>query len=217
MLDADVRVFFQEFDLRFTGEELDTLGRLLRTSPIDNIQRQQSPTGVAIKTNKPATLAMKRREGRKPYSLIDEFQQFLDTASYAIQHQLDRMGVTVVPAGVHAAKQSKSFKEVRNIAKEARRAARDARRLGQQARAKAARTTAASAEFQMAVTPQRMATVRNDVLIGWLEDKGYFFFGITPQWADAFQLRVAKMLAARVDEYTQKNIERLRQSFGASS
>lgn len=214
MISADVQVFFQDFDLRFTSEELSTLGRMARTAPIDNIQRQLSPTGTRLKQNKPATEAMKRREGKPHYALLDEFHQLVETGSYAITHGIDRLSVFVEPSGLHAVKQSRTYKKARRTAAEARRLSRS-----KQAN-KATRETAGRAALWYG--EEAKATARTGpgpnmaILIGWLEDKGYFFFGITAPWADALELRIAKMLTTRVDEYMRVNVERLRSTLGAA-
>lgn len=211
MIEANVQMFMQNFDLRFTSEDLGILGRMVREAPMDNIKRQIQPQGGGIRTNKPATLGMKRHEGKKPFALIDEFQQLIEPGSYVLVYALDRMGVFVESTGLHAVKQSKQHKEARGKAATAERVARKWKGdLG-----KSAQWIAYKRGLRAQETARTGPGPNMTMLIGWLEDKGYYFFGLPTHWQDALELRIAKMLAKRVDEFLRVNVERLRSTLGA--
>ncbi len=84
--------------IRLKLKDWEDIGKLIVVGIQTNINNQQQADGSPIKSNAPSTLARKRKEGKEPKSLIDQFKRFVKrtTSSWFVSPSTE--SVTVYPS-----------------------------------------------------------------------------------------------------------------------
>lgn len=79
---------------------LETLGKMMAGGLIDNIQKQRTWRGGALKQNAPSTSERKRKKGRPQMSLVDALHRFIRPGggSWAINVDPAQNDVIIEPA-----------------------------------------------------------------------------------------------------------------------
>lgn len=90
-------------------EVLDELGKVCEAGILENIKRQKTARGRAIRQNAPSTLKAKRRNKRPLMSLVDELHRFTRGlgASWASNPNTHKSSVSIEPATKELARLSR--------------------------------------------------------------------------------------------------------------